>query len=43
VVQVTASFVDPELPQLFLEFGLLLLGLGIIARIAHRFGFSVAP
>ncbi len=42
-MQVVASFVDPALPQLFLEFGLLLLGLGIIARVAHRFGFSAVP
>lgn len=42
-MKVSAAFVDPALPQLFLEFGLLLLGLGIIARLAHRFGFSAVP
>ncbi|MDA3021854.1 MAG: cation:proton antiporter [Actinomycetota bacterium] len=31
------------MPMLFLEFGLLVLGLGVIARIAHRFGFSAVP
>jgi len=43
VVRVVTSFVDPSLPQLFLEFGLLLVGLGIIARLAQRFGFSAVP
>jgi len=42
-VQVVASFADPALPKLFLEFGLLLIGLGIIARIARRFDFSAVP
>lgn len=42
-MRIVASFVDPTLPQLFLEFGLLLLGLGIIARLAQRFGFSAIP
>jgi len=42
-VRVVTSFVDPSLPQLFLEFGLLLIGLGIIARLAQRFGFSAVP
>lgn len=32
-----------ELPRLFLEFGLLLLGLGILARVAHRIGISPVP
>lgn len=43
MVRVVTSFVDPSLPQLFLEFGLLLVGLGIIARLAQRFGFSAVP
>lgn len=42
-MRVVASFVDPALPQLFLEFGLLLLGLGVITRVAQRFGFSAVP
>ena len=42
-MQVTASFADPALPKLFLEFGLLLIGLGIIARISRRFDFSAVP
>ena len=42
-MQVVASFADPALPKLFLEFGLLLIGLGIIARIARRFDFSAVP
>jgi len=42
-VQVAASFADPALPKLFLEFGLLLIGLGIIARISRRFDFSAVP
>jgi CPA2 family monovalent cation:H+ antiporter-2 len=42
-MRVVTSFVDPSLPQLFLEFGLLLVGLGIIARLAQRFGFSAVP
>lgn len=32
-----------DLPRLFLEFGLLLVGLGILARIAHRFALSTVP
>lgn len=42
-MQVVASFADPTLPKLFLEFGLLLIGLGIITRVAHRFDFSAIP
>lgn len=42
-MRVVTSFVDQSLPQLFLEFGLLLIGLGIIARLAQRFGFSAVP
>ena len=42
-MQVAASFADPALPKLFLEFGLLLIGLGIIARISRRFDFSAVP
>jgi len=42
-VQVVASFADPALPKLFLEFGLLLISLGIIARVARRFDFSAVP
>jgi CPA2 family monovalent cation:H+ antiporter-2 len=42
-VRVVTSFVDQSLPQLFLEFGLLLIGLGIIAGLAQRFGFSAVP
>jgi len=42
-VQVVASFADPTLPKLFLEFGLLLISLGIIARVARRFDFSAVP
>ena len=32
-----------ELPRLFLEFGLLLVGLGVLARIAHVLRFSAVP
>ena len=42
-MQVVASFADPTLPKLFLEFGLLLISLGIIARVARRFDFSAVP
>ena len=38
-----SAVVDSTLPTLFLEFGLLLVGLGILARLAHRFGFSAVP
>lgn len=34
---------ETSLPILFLGFGLLLLGLGIASRIAHRFGLSAVP
>jgi CPA2 family monovalent cation:H+ antiporter-2 len=34
---------SPELASLFLEFGLLLLGLGILARIAHVLSISPVP
>lgn len=40
---VVAATSDPELPKLFLEFGLLLVVLGILARVAHRVGFSAVP
>ncbi len=39
---VTAT-TNAELPRLFLEFGTLLLVLGIIARVAHRFTLSPVP
>ena len=39
----SADVGEPSLSVLFLGFGLLLLGLGIASRIAHRFGFSAVP
>ena len=38
-----ASAVSEDLPTLFVEFGLLLVLLGVLARVAHRFGFSAVP
>lgn len=38
-----ASGATSDLPELFLEFGLLLIGLGILARVAHRIGVSAVP
>ena len=38
-----AAAVSEDLPALLLEFGLLLVVLGILARVAHRFGFSAVP
>lgn len=40
---VSAATLNGELPALFVEFGLLLVALGILARVAHRFGFSAVP
>jgi CPA2 family monovalent cation:H+ antiporter-2 len=40
---VPAAAVSEDLPALLLEFGLLLVVLGILARVAHRFGFSAVP
>ncbi len=34
---------DTEMAALFLEFGVLLVILGVLARVAHRFGFSAVP
>ncbi len=34
---------DPELSVLLLEFGILLVVLGVLARLAHRFGVSAVP
>ena len=42
-VHIAAAASNPELPVLFLEFGLLLVGLGIIARLARRWDFSAVP
>lgn len=43
VIVAATDLGDPSLSVLFLGFGLLLLGLGIASRIAHRFGFSAVP
>ena len=40
---VIAGMAEPQLPKLFLEFGLLLLALGILTRLAHRIGMSSVP
>jgi CPA2 family monovalent cation:H+ antiporter-2 len=40
---VIAGMAEPQLPRLFLEFGLLLLALGILTRLAHRIGMSSVP
>ncbi|MHC8495814.1 MAG: cation:proton antiporter [Actinomycetes bacterium] len=41
--QILAATANPALPGLFLEFGVLLLLLGILARIAHRLNLSPVP
>jgi CPA2 family monovalent cation:H+ antiporter-2 len=40
---VFSAAADPELSVLLLEFGVLLVVLGILARLAHRFGVSAVP
>lgn len=40
---ITAIALESEIPQLFLEFGLLLVGLGFLTKVAHRIGFSAVP
>jgi CPA2 family monovalent cation:H+ antiporter-2 len=42
-MSIQSAVIDPELPQLFLEFGLLLLALGLLTRFAHRLGISSVP
>ena len=43
LLMLPAATSAPELSELFLEFGLLILGLGIIARLARRWEMSAVP
>lgn len=42
-VTAAGDVANTNVADLFLEFGLLLIGLGILARLAHRIGFSPVP